>query len=1110
MTMDNKIYYVGVSKKYASIQEAVDAVVIDIGYNTFSSQVEIIIDSGIYKNFYIPSSSFLPTSLNRLIIRGEKQGEVIIEGGESVGDSYGIKIESSNPYVTIKNIEIRNFYIGIYVDTGSDYCVIDGCLIKTCANAGVLARYNDNLSLYNNIILDGDFGVAAINIKNISIVHNTIFNSNKFATNRSEHQACLLLSMADNFGNGTLDTGTAWIRNNIFYNISQYAVIFYREDLGNELINSDYNDYVTNTDKLILVLEKGSSQAPEEFRSLQLFRSQFNIEMHGLSIDPEFIVKAAGSNNYYQLDLSLLAHSPIKDQAQQLSPSPSSIPIWIDLSYVYSDFYGTSRPVSEKGSIGAVQSLYNLNIKNSPNDMPDYSKCISDPYQGIIDKFNDDLYYPVIKSGFFFIEEKKYYLYSNKQCYKLKDCAVSEFFIPGKFLAETIEIYNGVNKLSSDSFDIKGNILSIWHSKIEELNENTRFIVKCKTRFYSNQKFLYSDVEYNFIVKNGNLRILLPEPAVMNGAPVIITDDTASLYDTEENSHQTYSIIYNHIYDQYEIEFDKYKNLINNSAFWNRDNDKPLDWSQTNHVYLTGIADGNLPISSDKFVCLPFSGESNYIYQNIHTKNYSGELDSYRLSFSAFGSGSIEVGLRSYDLNNNLQSSKSIIGHLTNEFDRYALYIGEIENTVTGVNFINTIGSFVLKENTSSIDIEFKSINSNVYLDAIQLTKGSLDTRYKKKIDLNNWSIEYEGSESGFYNAKDLVLSPLFNYNLNGFISINNMEASRFDENAPSNASILNEYNWFYGRKYISPWGRLYGRDKLKEVPLDFNYELSGKGEFFYSPVTSIRQSKEIQIFPTYLTSIQNGNGEYGHIQIYDEYENPMPNKPIEVYIYDTAGKYPGILESFEYGLCTFRGVGYSGKTDSAGMYHFKWTPPSSNDVSFISSIQGYSGNNYIDTKYRISIKNYSNPTLTDLSGNNIELSETGYFSGRFYPVNQGKYNYVYLPYYPVYNSVYLYYNGIELSETKDLNPGNEEFYVIPLDKKIKMSKNFTGAVDLLMKRSYVWVEPNYGRRIFFDSDFASDHTGEYLVNHDSQIIISVVASDTLYQEYSMIIQNNK
>ncbi len=1107
--MTNKYYYVGVAGRYKSVQDAIDALLIEQEYLPFEDQVEIVIENGVYSNFQIPDSSFIPTSTNRLIIRSENKHSVVIEGGESTTANYAINIGQNNPYITIKDIEIRNFFIGILIDTGSDYCVIDSCLIKTCANTCIFTRYNDNFSLYNSILLDGDFGLVAQNIKNISIVNNTFFTNNKFATNRSDYQSCILISLADDFGNGLNDTGTAWIRNNIFYNISQYAAIFFKDDLVRNAINSDYNNYFTNSDKLIYVIEQGLIHESTQYDSLWLFRQEFNIENNSTSVNPEFIRESSNSKNYYELDLSLLKFSPIKELGQQITSSPEGIPTWIDLSYVYSDFYGYSRPVSDNVSIGAIEISESIDLLDNPNNIPMYSRCIVDPYQDIIDRFSDNVYYPLVKSGFFFIEEKKYYLYANKQCFKLKDCAISEFYIPGKFIYNTLKVYCAGQELSKDFYDIKGNILTIWHYGIDNLNNNTRFKVTGKTSVFTSGTFLHQNFEYYFIVKNGVLRILLPEPCVMNGAPVIVTDDTASLYDTEDNSHQTYSVIYNNIYNQYELVFDPKENLISNSAFWNIENEKPLEWYASSDVYYTGNALNNLPISSSGFMCISFTGSQSYLYQNIHIRNYSGNTNSYRLNFYAFGSGDIGVGVREYDLNNNLYSSTTITGELTTDFTRYGVYLGDIDTNYTGLNDIETIGSFDLSESTASIDIEFFSIDSNVYIDAVQLTQGSVDLRYRKKIDLNNWSVEYEGSSSGFYEVKNLLLSPLLNYNLNGFLSITNVEATRFDPYAPESSSILNEYNWFSGRQTICPWARLYGRDKFKDVPVGYNYEISGNGEFLYSPYTSLRGPKEIQIFPTYLISSQDSYGSYGHVQLYDEYDNPMPYKSLEVNVYDPQGNYPGVLESSEYGITTFRGVRYSGLTESAGMFHFKWIPPSSNDISFVSTILGYSGNNYIDTKYRISLQNYSNVTLKDISGNNVTLYNTGVFSGTFYPIQEGKYNYIYLPYYPVYNSLYVYYNENELEESKDFNPRNEEFYFIPLDKKIKMPKSFTGAVNVVFNRSYVWVEPNYGRRIFFDSDFSESHTGSYLVNHDAQIILSVKASDNLYQEYTMIAQNN-
>ena len=97
----------------------------------------------------------------------------------------------------------------------------------------------------------------------------------------------------------------------------------------------------------------------------------------------------------------------------------------------------------------------------------------------------------------------------------------------------------------------------------------------------------------------------------------------------------------------------------------------------------------------------------------------------------------------------------------------------------------------------SDRDWETRKVQFKIYsetgdpiaIDCLQFEKGEKASRYSRIPKESDITVEYESTNSGFYEVHDLTLSPLRNTAVNGFLQIGPVPASDFDEEAPFNTT---------------------------------------------------------------------------------------------------------------------------------------------------------------------------------------------------------------------------------------------------------------------------------------------------------------------------------
>lgn len=1096
-------YIVGKNSPYKTPNDAINALIADNAGLFFTEDQFILLEEGVYTSFNIPSGTISPTSLHRLYI-GPVPGHKVVIDGLVDSNADGISIGSGNSYITIRDLEIRNFHIGIFFDISCDYSVVERCLIKNCVNTGVFFRLCDNVTIHNSIIFDGDFNAVFERCKNVALVNNTFFNSGRYTTGRSQIQANVIVRLGNDYGDGITDTGTSWISNNIFYSLNGDAIVLFSDDINLAAHRIDYCDIYVPNGNMIRVAKKQTNSFQYFINSIEDIKTRLLTGYNCISVDPGFIVPVQDQG--YRFNLALLSSSQIKNSGESYNPSaPASMPVWIDYTAFIKDFEGSNRSASYSPAIGAYAADEDFNLLNEPDNIPNFAACAEDKFLKIADSISAEIWHPIIKSGFFFSEEKRYYLYAKKRCLKLKELTFAIFEV-AKILSRKPTIYLSGKEVEEDNIDYYGNTIVLSLKDSDTVDNNSIIKVVGKTNYWESNRFIEREFTQNIRIKETTLKYFLNKPYYLDdGAPIVITDDTASLYEKEENTHPQFKLALNDKYLVPEIIFENDKNKIFNSDFYFVSNDKPLYFDSSAAVIKDSVS-GLYPIKSDYFVSITGNSTTGYISQDVNISNES----KISYVFTLYAAGDTSNALVDISQYNNIGTKiKQKLSYFSvdSDWNRYGCYIGFSGTDASQLNSFENIESFDIDPSAEMIRLKVGAINGTLNVSALQLERGYVASKYHKLPDLNNTTVEFESSESGFYELKNLVMTPCLNYNHNGFLTIPNSPASQFDDNAPSYATTLAEYRWEYGRSGVLPWARLTGRDKYTYVS-SFNRERSF-GEFMHTPISYTQSGIDIKVYPSFITCLQDKKTTF-YVEAYDNIGNLLSYEPVNIQLYDVNGKYPGVLTCKEYSIPYVRDVSFTNKLDSAGRIYVEWSAPAYDDITQYVEVQsGGSGNFYFDTKYKISRENYGNISLYNASGTKLTLSETGLTSGTYEILKRDGYGYIVLNDYPVQDSVSAIYNSSILEETKYYTPKDSTFQVAYNNKLLRLDGSLTGYLDVSYNKRKAWTSSDYGRRVFIDRDIYNSISGARgLLAYDAEFILKASLNNNYFEEFTIVAQN--
>lgn len=119
------------------------------GFSTAAAGDLVYIKGGTYTNVH-PVVANSGTSSSRITFQGYS-GVPVLDGVDYSG--YGI-YSVTKPYVSIKNLRLKRYRYGIWVNTNSHYTIIDGCVADSCCNPDSVTYGYDG---YGIMVQDSDY-----------------------------------------------------------------------------------------------------------------------------------------------------------------------------------------------------------------------------------------------------------------------------------------------------------------------------------------------------------------------------------------------------------------------------------------------------------------------------------------------------------------------------------------------------------------------------------------------------------------------------------------------------------------------------------------------------------------------------------------------------------------------------------------------------------------------------------------------------------------------------------------------------------------------------------------------------------------------------------------
>lgn len=973
---------------------------------TITQDIEIILDKGNYSGATLRGGSLFPLlgTAYRLVIRSGGDYFPIIDFNYSNEEQLvGLDIGSGNSNVTVKGIRVQYFPVGIRVGLNSHYPIIKNCIASNNRNVGVFFEQCTEAQALQNIVINGDYGIVCRLTKSAAVIHNTIFQNGAISTDVGKSISCIWAELANDYGGGLTDKGTLHLLGNVGWNTSGKCLTLFSSDLEVPgCLVSNFNDWVVgDPDNFIAVEDNafylGTDASPRvTYKSLSDWKA-LGYDASSISRDPKFIsavkIKKA-KNTGFSIDLNVLPVSPVLGVVPSFAFNSAAATTWLP-SYVDSAQFTSDilkKPRAQNGTaIGAndkpsTSGYFGQDVFSDPLDLDIAKSCGVDPFADVLFK-SLELWYPKIKTGYFYSREREYYLYSKKKTAYIGELARTKFFLPGKIaLNKDIKVTVSGKEVTSDYYDIVNDEFILYHKDLNVITGEEEVELAASISTWKGDQFIYNEVLYRFKVNEGETRYYLTEDYNSSG-PVVVTDDWSYTTDSDYISNREYSVYFDKQEQKSEIEFANHSNRLLNSEFSYKLVDSPMYWEFSGATVVTP----SLPYLSvaGPYVCSITGGGS------ISKTVVSSTGESYSFSFHARspGSGDLTYSVEYFDsFYNTLGVVQTGSVSLTESWKRYSiLFNSSGENYdlyVPSVPYpcINLTGLYT-PSNTYRMNISIGHTESTsylgpMYIDAVQYEKSTVPSLYHRKVLLNEMTVEYESSDDAYFIDRNLSIAPATNLISDGFIYIPEIPAVAYGgPNIPS-TTTLHEWKWPEGRKFVMPWARTKGKDKLrKRVKGLFNIVPDKKPEIV-AAVNGYASASDIFLIPKYVsTFVGDTNGVGLCIKVLDTDSNPHAMMPIKVSIIDNNLRYPGLLSKRKYGLKQQLSTLITDRTDNAGTVSLTWIPPTKDAGITITDTPSptlSSINNdvlsFIKTEYPVNLEGFGNILILDVSGNTLPI----------------------------------------------------------------------------------------------------------------------------------------
>lgn len=1131
-------YLYNIGETQTTIQEAINLIAGDLD-NGWVPDQDIVINilDGIYAGFSIPNGTLLPLmgTNYRLIIQSAGNYFPIIDFNVgSVSLVAGADIGGSNPNVTIKNLRIQYFPVGIRADLNSHRVKVHNCIVSNNRNVGIFLTECNNTQIIQNIVVNGDYGIVSRLGKNCAILHNTVFLNGSVSNTNGRAESALWIQAGRDYGSGVSDTGRLYVIGNILWNTVGSTLSVSANDIETEgLLISDYNDLVVGDISKFISIEDdttytGSAARPRRLLSSLSQWKSIGYDEHSKSQDPRFITPVSLTNsNKYSIDLNLLSVSPVIGMVPSFFNDPSIsetyLPSYVDTSDLSKDILNNSRQPNGT-SCGANdrssnRGFYGQDILTSPIESNISPDCGTSPVTDIIQK-NLYVWYPSYNKGYFYSYDRKFYLYSRKECASLRDLAVTKFVLPSRVSTKSNLVIkvNGKQLDSGSRFDIRGYYLYINHKDLDIISFDTEVDIEYFTPFWKNGKFSDLKTYVKFKISEGETRYFLPEYFVPDG-PVVITDDTAGISNKDIFCNREFSVEFDVDEQKSELIFSNNSNLVENPSFNYSYGVAPKKWSSSNALVTTG--QGNLQPIFGELLC-SISGYG-YIEQILPISSGVNMLSLYS---AASGSNHVEYSLHFYDtFNRDLGYVKTGGFEATEEWKRYYIPIGVTGSSTTTVS--DTDYSYVelphidVPENSKNVKFRLSCTTGDIVVDALQLEKQPYPTLFHKKIIPSEYTVEYETSESSLFIDKNQNLAPSISEVSNGFIYIPEIAARCYDGPDDSAITTLFEWRWPIGRTNHIPWSRIHGKDKLKYKIRFSDYSLDKNNLTIYS--SSVPSIDNVELVPAIPIAIPgDDNGVTFSIIVSDTFGNPSANTKYNIYVIGSKQEYPGLLHKKFLGLKEQLGQTILGYTSHAGRLTATWIPPSIEDSKIViedvpvPQFINSTGDeiSFVNTRYPVNSDFHGNVTIVDSSGNILPIKSSSSIRSIYTTSRSGDYSIIRLAYPIVAGSVNIIIDNVTYSETYSGSPESLQFNVDYENSTITI-KGYYSSVDVEYTPSYVFINQNDPYKImFYHRKIFGSYSGTLTIGYDFIVKLVVILNDqssgsNITKEFSLLGRNS-
>lgn len=1121
-----------------SIQEAINKINSElITSPEITSDIVINVGDGAYPGFSIPNGMLFPllNSVYKLKIQSAGKFFPILDFNLGSQDqSAGIDIGSGNPNIVIEGLRIQYFPVGIRAGLNSHFLTVKKCIISNNRNVGILASELDEFQAIQNIVLNGDYGIVAHLCKNIAVLFNTVFQNGAIASQKGKSISAVWLELALDYGAGTTDTGQAHLIGNILWNLCGSCLTLFHDDVERSAIISNYNDIVSTENQKYIVLEdrtfyRGSGSRPRlQISNLNSWKNTGH-DLDSISADPKFIspIRIRSDRNGYSLDLNLLPVSPVLGKAPSFHVDSSSaatwLPSYVDTQDLSKDILGNNRLFSNT-ALGANEKpsavgFYGQDILSNPLDLNLLKNCEVDPLIDIVSN-NLDIWFPSIAPGYFYSNEREYYLYSQKECKTLGQLATTIFRLPSR-VAIHLPMTLKINGKESKDFDIFYDDLYVQHKDSEVITLEEEIDFQCWISKWNNNGFSYQKATYIFKFSQGKTKYYLNKE-FKPGGPVVITDDSSALTDKDYIANREFTLKFDELEQKTELIFANNTNQIFNGQFDYAVDSAPYMWGSSG----SSVIEPPNPIFPVAGTNVCSIAQSGYIKQLV---KYTTGASTLSFHLATEGQTVFNYNFHCYDAYNEdlgFVITGSIIP--SNNWERHAIIFGTsgdlkphlISSTIKSNKY------YYIPEETEYIDIKFSNTANEltlnpVYIDAVQYEFGPRASTYHRKPFLNELTVEYEIGEGNFIDKRQ-AMAPIRNYMTDGFLYIEDIPAKIYGGPEDNSITTLHEWRWQEGRKNIIPWSRTKGKDKLLYRPNSlFNTSPIPKQEMIL-PVSVIKEINEIDIIPsTPIIRQGDSNGIAITINANDSVNNPLALATYKAHITDNNLNYPGLLFKSFFGMKEQLGISVYGTLDNAGISNFIWIPPDRESSLIVTKIPkpiGTSSLNdrlcFIKTKYPVSLDNNGNVIILDSEGTRIETSGD-YINITKVLVRAGEYSKVNLDYPITFGSVSVVINNQRLVETVVSTPESDQFYV-DYENGLIIVKSKEKIIEVQYKPYYIIINKGdpYWLGVYFDKVFSNYVIGDSItIGYDYTIPLSITitnpaTSTPKTQVFELIAQN--